>query len=60
MWWWLHREAYREPEVDFCPIDEAPYSWMWMVMLLALCSSLKMDVVLGAIPITTHLQWGQG
>jgi hypothetical protein len=60
VWRWLHGEAYREPEVDFCPIDKAPYSWTWMVMPLALCSSLETDVVLGAILIATHPRWGQG
>ena len=34
-WRWLREEAYREPEVDFCPIDKAPYTWTWMVMPLA-------------------------
>ena len=60
VWRWLRGEAYREPEVDFCPIDKAPYTWTWMVMPLALCSSLKTDVALGAIPIATHPRWGQG
>ena len=60
VWRWLHGEAYCQPEVDFCPIDKAPYSWTWMVMPLALCSSLETDVGLGAIPIATHPRWGQG
>ena len=60
VWWWLRGEAYREREVDFCPIDKTPYTWTWMVMPLALCSSLENDVALGAIPIATHLRWGQG
>ena len=60
VWRWLRREAYREPKVDFCPIDKAPYTWTWMVMPLALCSSFKTDVALGAIPIATLPRWGQG
>ena len=44
VWQWLRGEAYREPEVDFCPIDKAPYTLTWMVMPLTLCSSLKTDV----------------
>ena len=60
VWLWLHGEAYQQPAVDFCPIDKAPYSWTWMVMPLALCSSLETDVALGAIPIATHPLWGQG
>ena len=60
VWQWLRGEVYHEPKVDFCPIDKAPYTWAFMVMPLALCSSLETDVALGAIPIATYPRWGQG